>query len=456
MPALVLLSSALAALIAPDAARLIEANQRKHQHIREEDLDEDLPKAYIPSTLELEWLEHADSADWVANICDRDRSSIKLWYDEVQDNRPAKTKVDKHVFSIMPGSTMHSKDYIEPLAYFLRSPMYPCLDEPMIKTFLRDKVDPDLVEHLTKLNQTTLHEFVTRFFPRDSPKEVSRLRGLVSGKTAQDVDSRLADVIRQAANDKRHIILSAHRVPYSKAYLFDLGGKKTTPHSFYDFKSSNWLVETYANLGIYFNEIFSWGGDLQIDVLNLTSYANQVVQPSVHFLPEPTMDDVSSKDENNPIEKLKRKCQPDDFCVIKIDTPEQMDDKILRGILDDGIAQARIDELFFDAADWSRTIWKHATSEMTDHKEDTQQKNLIKRPLWFQNLSPKLQRRKEEVLERVRKAKLRMNGVPTQPEETQLNFTALAVQDTGWMQPLAKTYRILRRLRGWGIRAHGI
>ena len=100
-------------------------------------------------SLEREWVRRAEGRSWKEEVCSRERRDIELWYSQVSGNRLIVQAPDRSVFSMMHDDTDNSGaiEWIEPLAYYLRGPLYPCLTEQLLAKFCCPTVlDPDVAE----------------------------------------------------------------------------------------------------------------------------------------------------------------------------------------------------------------------------------------------------------------------------------------------------------------------
>ena len=151
---------------------------RSREHWRE--------STYAPSALEQDWILHADHGQWLGDVCSRDRSLVSLWVAQVQNHRPAEEVLDESVFSLMGvDSRTGQPDYIEPLAYYLRSPLYPCVSQLMIERFCcSNSLDPDVAK-IVDLGPAVLPLVLKRYLPDDA-SEASALSALVPATSEFD------------------------------------------------------------------------------------------------------------------------------------------------------------------------------------------------------------------------------------------------------------------------------
>ena len=99
-----------------------------------------------------------------------------------------------------------------------------------------------------------------------------------------------------------------------KLLLFDIGSStyNTGPGG----ASTSEFVNMYNNLGLKFNSIFAWEAR-PINPIHYWHLVPSELRSKIHFFNIPAVSEVGHVD--NPLTLITQLCQPQDYCVVKID-----------------------------------------------------------------------------------------------------------------------------------------
>mmetsp|Transcript_28668 Transcript_28668/g.92467 ORF Transcript_28668/g.92467 Transcript_28668/m.92467 type:complete len:189 (-) Transcript_28668:1212-1778(-) len=131
---------------------------------------------------------------------------------------------------------------------------------------------------------------------------------------------------------------------HAKSFLFDIGA--SLYYSGAGGASQSWFVEEYRNVGIIFDQIYSWEltvhhpqkifEDLPFEVLVAMHYYNIGVNA-----------DHNSK--YNPWRFIRKLSRRSDFVVVKLDIDNvAMEERLVHDLLNDSIALGLIDEFYWE------------------------------------------------------------------------------------------------------------
>lgn len=140
--------------------------------------------------------------------------------------------------------------------------------------------------------------------------------------------------------DKSWLVLASSdmaRTKTGKRKLFDAGAGPGYASSL------KWFVDEYQKRGVSIDEIFSW----EITDTQWNDVPQDMKAKVHHFAGVPV--DNRPDSENNPVARLAKECNEEDFCVLKldIDTPP-LENSLLQQLLDGSAERSKVDEFFFE------------------------------------------------------------------------------------------------------------
>lgn len=298
---------------------ILDSSESKKYHAAHS-LECSVNKTYIPSALEIRWLNmidnlHGENANEWKKGCveiNNDITQIKEWL-RLQQSWQTEDLWGKEGTSWMKAGVLSYFDIsescghhpvvhhfvpIEPLVGFLRHPLHICVDPLPSEKYVIDK------EYLFLMRLNSVYPRIRR--------------GIVGRK-----------------------------------YLFDLGASTYTSGG--GGVSQQWFVESYRKRGIDFERILAWEAEKHTVEKLFEQYPHDVAAV-ISYYNLPASPDITDK--MSPVRMLKQLAKTDDVVIVKVDIDnDPIELAIVQSIMRDPAVYSLVDEFFFEHHVSGNPIW---------------------------------------------------------------------------------------------------